>query len=76
MPVTLLHCHIDTLLSKHEVHMNSLAGPGCSVVDDLSSPIVTAKAMKNAAELAGMREAHGVSGPLLATHLVTTCMPF
>ena len=76
MPVTLLHCHIVTLLSKHEVHLNSLAGSGRSVVDDLSSPIVTANTMKNAAELAGMREAHGVSGPLRAMHLVTTCMPF
>jgi Xaa-Pro aminopeptidase len=34
------------------------AGPAVHAVVDLSSPIVHAKAIKNAAELAGMREAH------------------
>lgn len=34
------------------------SGPAVHAVVDLSSPIVHAKAIKNAAELAGMREAH------------------
>lgn len=34
------------------------AGPAAHAVVDLSSPIVHGKAIKNAAELAGMREAH------------------
>jgi Xaa-Pro aminopeptidase len=41
----------------HTTFLRSFTG-GRSVVVDLSSPIVTSKAIKNAAELEGMREAH------------------